>query len=548
MPVWASPTHTDPMTLFATTLDDDGPRARLILRLGRIGLALAAGAAAALAHPPFGILPGLLGYALLMFLAERSTSVRGAFWMGWLAGFAYFFISCWWVAEAFLVNEAQAWMAPFAASLLPAGLGLFWGTATALYRRFLPGGVKRALFFAALFCLLEWLRGHVLTGFPWNPAGASWRAGSAASQFASVVGVYGLSFVTVAAAAAFAPLLAAGPRKARLVAAALGALAVAALTVGGAVRLGQAQLELTDTVVRIVQADVDQESKWTPEAYRGIVERYVNLTARPGALTPDLIIWPEGALPASANQVLAAGSAEAVAIARALQPGQTLIMGLSRGVADPSAPEGGRYFNSLFVLADEGGDGLRIGAVYDKYRLVPFGEYLPAGGLLGALGIRSLTHMPVDFSAGPRPAPIDIPGLPRAQPLICYESLYPGFTPGSEGRPGWIVNISNDAWFGRTSGPIQHLNLASYRAIETGLPIARSTPTGVSAMIDPWGRVVGDQRLEPGESGVIDAPLPRPAGVTLYGRIGDLLFWLAVVAGLSAAAPWARLRRRRVRG
>lgn len=548
MPVWASPTHTDPMTLFATTLDDDGPGVRLILRLGRIGLALAAGAAAALAHPPFGILPGLLGYALLMFLAERSTSVRGAFWMGWLAGFAYFFISCWWVAEAFLVNEAQAWMAPFAASLLPAGLGLFWGTATALYRRFLPDGVKRALFFAALFCLLEWLRGHVLTGFPWNPAGASWRAGSAASQFASVAGVYGLGFVTVAAAAAFAPLLAAGPRKARLVAAALGALAVAALTVGGAVRLGQAQLELTDTVVRVVQADVDQESKWTPEAYRGIVERYVNLTARPGALTPDLIIWPEGALPASANQVLAAGSAEAVAIARALQPGQTLIMGLSRGVADPSAPEGGRYFNSLFVLADEGGDGLRIGAVYDKYRLVPFGEYLPAGGLLGALGIRSLTHMPVDFSAGPRPAPIDIPGVPRAQPLICYESLYPGFTPGSEGRPGWIVNISNDAWFGRTSGPIQHLNLASYRAIETGLPIARSTPTGVSAMIDPWGRVVGDQRLEPGESGVIDAPLPRPAGVTLYGRIGDLLFWLAVVAGLSAAAPWARLRRRRVRG
>jgi apolipoprotein N-acyltransferase len=131
------------MTLLTATLDDDGPRARLILRFGRIGLALAAGAATALAHPPFGFLPGLLGYALLMFLAERATSVRGAFWMGWLAGFAYFFISCWWVAEAFLINPAQAWMAPFAASLLPIGLGLFWGTATALYRRFLPGGVRR---------------------------------------------------------------------------------------------------------------------------------------------------------------------------------------------------------------------------------------------------------------------------------------------------------------------------------------------------------------------------------------------------------------------
>ncbi len=531
------------MTLFTATLDSDDPRGRLILRFGRIGLALAAGVGAALAHPPFGFLPGLAGYALLMLLAERATSTRGAFWMGWLAGFAYFLISCWWVAEAFLVNPAQAWMAPFAASLLPAGLGLFWGAATALYRRFLPAGVKRALFFAALFSLLEWLRGHLLTGFPWNPAGASWKAGSAASQFAAVAGVYGLGFVTVAAAAAFGPLFAAGPRKARIGAAALGGLAIAGLLIGGAVRLSQARLELTDTVVRIVQADVDQESKWTPEAYRGIVDRYVNLTARPGAVTPDLIIWPEGALPASANQVFAPGSPEAVAIARAVQPGQSLIMGLGRGLPDPSAPEGERYFNSLFVLTDQGGDGLSITGVYDKYRLVPFGEYLPAAGLLGALGVRSLTHMPTDFSPGPRPAPIDIPGASRAQPLICYESLFPGFTAGGAGRPDWIVNISNDAWFGRSSGPLQHLNLASYRAIETGLPVVRSTPTGVSAMIDPWGRVIGDQRLEPGESGVIDARLPRPTTTTLYGRFGDLLFWLAMLAGLATAAPWSRLRR-----
>ncbi len=512
-------------------------------RFGRIALALGAGAAAAFAHPPFGILPGLLGYALLLILAERSTRVRGAFWMGWLAGFAYFFISCWWVAEAFLVNPAQAWMAPFAASLLPIGLGLFWGTATALYRRLAPGGVRRVLLFAALFCLLEWLRGHVLTGFPWNPAGASWKAGSAASQFAAIAGVYGLSFVTVAAAAAFAPLAGPGAWRARIGTAVAGVAVLALLVAGGAVRLSQARLELTDTVVRIVQADVPQESKWSPEAYRGIVDRYLSLTARAGAVRPDLIIWPEGALPASANQVFAPGSPDAAAIAAAVQPGQSLIIGLGRGVPDPAAPDGGRYYNSLFVLTDEGGDGLRVAGVYDKYRLVPFGEYLPAGGLMGALGVRSLTHMPTDFSAGPLPAPIDIPGAPRAQPLICYESLYPGFTPGGGERPGWIVNISNDAWFGRTSGPLQHLNLASYRAIETGLPVVRSTPTGVSAMIDPWGRVIEGQRLDPGESGVIDARLPRPAAATVYGGIGDLLFWLAVVVGLAAGTPWRRLRR-----
>jgi apolipoprotein N-acyltransferase len=525
-------------------LDPAARRDRLILRFGRIALALAAGAGAALAHPPFGLLPGLLGYPLLLLLSERSGSTRGAFWMGWLAGFAYFFIGCWWVAEAFLVNPAQAWMAPFAASLLPAGLGLFWGAATALYRRLRPEGVARVLVFAALFCLFEWLRGHVLTGFPWNPAGASWKAGSAASQFAAVGGVYGLGLVTVAAVSAFAPLLAPGPLKPRVGAAVLGVTILAALVVGGAVRLSGAEVTLTPTVVRIVQADVAQESKWTPEAYRGIVDRYVNLTARPGAVIPDVVVWPEGALPASANQVFAPDSPDAVAIARALRPGQTLVLGLGRGVPDPNAPEGARYYNSLLALTDVG-PGLQLVATYDKYRLVPFGEYLPAGGLLGALGVRSLTHMPVDFSAGPLPAPVRILGLPPVQPLICYESLYPGFTPGGAARPQWIANISNDAWFGRTSGPLQHLNLASYRAIETGLPVVRSTPTGVSAMIDPWGRVVGDQRLESGESGVIDARLPRPAPPTLYGRWGDWPFGLALLLMLAPLAV-SYLRRRRV--
>ncbi|MEG0818524.1 MAG: apolipoprotein N-acyltransferase, partial [Brevundimonas sp.] len=181
-------------------------------RWGRIALALLAGAGAALAHPPFGVLPGLLGYPLLMLLAERSRKVKGGFWVGWLAGFSYFFIGCWWVAEAFLVNKDQAWMAPFAASLLPMGLGLFFGAATALYRRFAPQGARRVLLFAALFALLEWLRGHVLTGFPWNPTGASWQAGSAMSQFASVAGVYGLGLVTLAAVSALGLLASGGPR------------------------------------------------------------------------------------------------------------------------------------------------------------------------------------------------------------------------------------------------------------------------------------------------------------------------------------------------
>lgn len=524
--------------------DPNHPRHRLIVRWIRIGLALLAGAGTALVHPPFGFLPGLLGYPLLMLLAERSTSARGAFWMGWLAGFAYFFIGCWWVAEAFLVNPDQAWMAPFAASLLPMGLGLFWGTATVLYRRIAPAGVYRVLVFAACFALLEWLRGHVLTGFPWNPAGASWQAGSAMSQFAAVAGVYGLGFVTVAAVSAAALVRGPEARRSRIGGVAAGVVVLTALWVGGAVHLARAQLQFTDTLVRIVQADVPQESKWSPEAYRGIVDRYVNLTARPADRVPDVVIWPEGALPATANEVLAAGSPDGMAIAGALRPGQTLLVGLGRGEADVTAEGGARYFNSLFVLHDEGETGLRITGIYDKHRLVPFGEYLPMGQLMGRLGVRSLVHVPADFSAGPTPAPIDIPGAPRAQPLICYESLYPGFTPGANDRPGWIVNVSNDAWFGRTSGPLQHLNLASYRAIETGLPVVRATPTGVSAMIDPWGRIIADARLDPGEGGVIDAWLAQPAAITPYGRFGDGMFWLAVIASLALVPFRPRLQPR----
>lgn len=512
----------------------------------RIGLALLAGAAAALVHPPFGVLPGLAGYGLLMVLSERSGTVRGAFWMGWLSGFAYFLIGCWWVAEAFLVNPAQAWMAPFAASALPAGLGMFWGTATALYRRFAPAGVHRVLVFAALFCLLEWLRGHVLTGFPWNPAGAAWKAGSAVSQFASVAGVYGLSVVTVAAAAAFALLFTPGPRRSRWIAAGCGAAVFALLFAWGSVRLSQAHVVETDVLVRIVQADVAQDSKWTPEAYRGIVQRYVDLTAQPGAgaRVPDVVVWPEGSLPASGNDVFAAGAPEAQLIQNALRPGQVLLMGLGIGEPDPSVPEGGRYFNSLLMVRNTGRPAPEVRAVYDKHRLVPFGEYLPAGRLMGALGVRALTHMPLDFSAGPKPAPITVDGLPSLQPLICYESLYPGFTPAGAGRPAWILNVSNDAWFGATSGPLQHLNLASYRAIETGLPVVRSTPTGTSAMIDAWGRVIPGQSLGHGRAGVIDAFLPHPTGLTVYGRFGDGLFWCLILAGLAMMIPWRPRRRR----
>ncbi len=496
-------------------------------RWGRIGLALAAGLLAGLVHPPFNIWIGLIGYPVLMLLAERSARVRGGFWMGWLFGFAYFFIGCWWVAEAFMVNPAQAWMAPFAASLLPAGIGLFVGGATALYRALKPQGLARIALFVACFSGFEWLRGHVLTGFPWNPVGASWIAGSAPSQFASVVGVYGLGLVTLLAACAFGPVMAAFRDRKTWLVAAIGAVLFAGLFGFGSYRLASTQVQPSNTLVRIVQANVAQENKWSEDYYNDILQRYLQLTAQPAERTPDVVIWPESALPDLANNVFA--REDASAIAASLKEGQVLLAGLSR--ADVVPGQDVQYFNSLFALTAMGAEGLRIDAIYDKHRLVPFGEYLPLGDVMGAIGVRSLVQMPSDLSAGAKPVPLSIAGIPQVQPLICYESLFPGFTDGrAASRPAWIANVSNDAWFGQTSGPLQHLNLASYRAIETGLPMARATPTGVSALIDPLGRVVEGSRIGSGEARAVDVWLSKPLAVTPFGVWGQIPYGILMAA------------------
>jgi apolipoprotein N-acyltransferase len=497
--------------------------------------ALVSGALAALAHPPFGFWPGFFGWTLLILTIEGARTRWGAFLMGFLAAFAYFLISCWWVAEAFLVDkQAHGWMAPFAATLLPSLLGLFWGAAAVVYWRFGPATPWRAFAFAAVFMVAERLRGIVLTGFPWNPPGAAWEAGGPQSQVAAWIGVYGLSFLTILAFTAFAPAVLGGDRKKRFGMATVGVVTLIGVTVAGFVRLPQRPVPTTETIVRIVQPDVPQATKWDEASFRSIVQRYLALTASPprGALgEPDVIVWPEGALPGSVDDLLAPGSWVGPAIARSVEPGQTLLMGGYRG--EPAENGGARYFNSLLVLHDVG-DGLRVDGVYDKHRLVPFGEYLPFG--LGNIeALTALIHVGDGYTPGPRPAPLNLPNAPRVQPLICYESLYPGFVSDKGGRPAWIVNVSNDAWFGRSSGPRQHLNLASYRAIETGLPIVRATPTGVSAVLDGYGRIVGDSRLDPGESGVIDAKLPQALSPTLYSRVGDTLFWLMIAVSLASA-------------
>ncbi|RYF95493.1 MAG: apolipoprotein N-acyltransferase [Caulobacteraceae bacterium] len=512
--------------------------------------ALAAGAAAALAHPPFGLLPGLLGYGVILLLVDGASPerpLRSAFLRGWLAGVAYFAIGTWWVAEAFLVDiAAHGWMAPFAVTFMAAGIALFWGLAALLYRLARVGGPWRVLVFAAAFGAAEWLRGHILTGFPWNLPGESWKAGSLVSQSASVVGAYGLTVITVAVAATPA-LFWKAPRRTALIANGGAAALLLVLLAYGALRgplpptpPGQA------TLVRIVQPDVPQEAKYDPQAFTRIMGKYLSLTRRPGpdGRVPDIVIWPEGAVPALADDYLAQGTWTRAAIVEALAPGQVLLVGAARAEGTPDAP---RYFNSLLVLRREG-DGLVQLGRYDKHRLVPFGEYLPLDSLLSPLGVKNLVQIGDGFDSGPPPAPLAIPGLPVLQPLICYESLYPGFTRqgalASGKAPDLIVNVSNDAWFGATSGPLQHLNLASYRAIEEGAPMARATPTGVSAMIDAYGRVIPSTRIGQGAEAVVDVLMPPRVVKTPYRRLGDLPLLIFLIAALAVTAVfhWRRLK------
>lgn len=509
---------------------------------GRRGLALLAGLAAALAHPPFGVLPGLLGFAVILRLADRDAArpLAFGFSIGWFAGLGYFALSVWWVTEAFLVDAAShGWMAPFALVLLAGGLALFWGGGVWLYRAIRPQGIGRVVVFAGALALFEWIRGHIFTGFPWNLPGEAWRAGGAPSQAAALVGAYGLTWITVLLAASPAVAATAPRRAARGVAAA--ALAgLALLYAGGFWRLATAPPPRDQApVVRIVQADIDQKDKWRPENLDLIFGEYLELSARAPAAgrKPDLVIWPEGALPAVLDDLLAPGQPYPEALNAAFAPGQVLMLGANRVDVGPGG--GFDYFNTLVAFERQETGGLRVLGVYDKHRLVPFGEYLPLGDLMTRLGLRSLVHMPEDFTAGPSPAPLTLAGLPVVQPLICYEALFPRFAAGAAARAGvrpeWILNVSNDAWFGATSGPLQHLNLASYRAIEEGLPLVRSTPTGVSGVIDSRGRLAEDAHLGLGARGVIDAPLPAPAAPTLFARFGNWGFAIMLLISASMA-------------
>ncbi|HEX6113784.1 MAG TPA: apolipoprotein N-acyltransferase, partial [Geminicoccaceae bacterium] len=260
-------------------------------------------------------------------------------------------------------------------------------------------------------------------------------------------------------------------------------------------------------------------------------ERHLTLSAE-GRDAITHVIWPESAAPYPLDQD---GVARQM-IARVVPPSGLLLTGGERFDLSREPP---LAWNTLFVLDDAGA----ILARYDKRDLVPFGEFLPLRGLLGRLGLEKLTHGSIDFQPGPGRQTITLPGLPPVSPLICYEAIFPGSVVDPDARPDWLLNVTNDAWFGRSSGPYQHLAMARMRAIEEGLPLVRSANSGISAVVDPWGRI--EARLGLGETGALDVALPQPLpGGTPFARTGPVIA-LAPAGVLALCALLLEARRRR---
>ena len=473
----------------------------------RYALAAALGAATALAQPPVSW-PVVLFLALppLAWLLDGARSWRGALLLGWVTGAAHFAAALFWIVDPFLVEpEIFGWLAPFALAGMAGGLALFWAMPFALARGVWPAGLRRLLALAALWALADLARAYVLTGFPWGLPAYAWVE-TPVIQTVALFGPHMLGLLTLVAA-----LL---PARRSWRAASVALALVAAGWGYGAWRLSQPLPPRQPAVtVRLVQPDADQALKWQPGMAQTLFDRHLALTrAEPRA---DITVWSETAAPFLLDDRpdLLAESAAAAA------PG-TLILGIER--SEP-APGNERWFNSLAVLDHDG----RPVAVYDKHHLVPFGEYVPLSGLVARLGVPALTTLTGDgFTPGDGPHRITVPGVPPFLPLICYEAIFPQGLRAPEGRSEWLLQITNDAWFGEASGPYQHFAQARVRAIEQGLPLARAANTGISAMVDPYGRVVAS--LDLGEMGVVDTTLPSSLPPTPYTLLGDLFVLIAI--------------------
>lgn len=473
-------------------------------------VSLALGAVATLALPPVHLVPALLAFALWFALVARAEGVPAAAARGFAFGLGWHLAGLYWIGIAFFTDPER-----FGAFAVPAVLGL--ATLNALFPMLAAGVVallpRRAPLATALALALAWtvtdgLRETVLLGFTWNPLSIVWAPWPALLQPAAWIGSPGLTLWTAAIAILpGAALLAPGPRP--RVGPGLAALLLLLLAGSGVARLALVRPEPPPGPrIRIVQANIEQHHKWDPDKRAAWFRRHLELSASPADGPIDLVVWPESAVPYQIEREPVVREL----LGRAAPRGGYLVTGGDRFELDRQPPLAA---NAVFVL-DEAGT---IVGRYDKVDLVPFGEYLPFRPLLERIGLEKLTHGTIDFVPGPGRRTIRLPGFPAFGPLVCYEAIFPGRAIDPADRPAFLLNVTNDAWFGHSSGPHQHAAMAVLRAVEEGLPFVRAANTGISVVTDAFGREVA--RLGLGVTGVLDTALPgRLADPPLYRRTG----------------------------
>jgi len=487
------------------------------------------GVVATLALPPVYFLPVYYAaFPALVWMIGGTRTRRGAFWTGWWFGFGWFAASLYWIGNALLIfGDRHAWMVPFAVLGLPAVLAVFTGIAGAV-ASVGRNHLERALWLVVAWSATEWLRGHLFTGFPWNLLGYGWTGSADLLQSGAAVGAYGMSFAALLSAALPAALADPG-RKTRLGAILAAALIVALPWGAGAVRLAGApplDRSLQPGIgMRMVQAAIPQRDKWRSERRNQNLLLNLGLSVRNRPDWVKHVIWGENA----ATFFVEEQPDYREAMARVIPIGGLLITGAPRRTDNPL-----QIWNSVVALDVHGS----VVGHYDKSHLVPFGEYVP---LRGFLPIDKVAHGMTDYSAGSGPKTLRLDGLPGVSALICYEAIFPGAVADPADRPAWLLNLTNDAWYGITAGPHQHLAIASLRAVEEGLPLVRAANTGISAVVDPYGREIG--RIGLGRQGVLDFMLPKPTdGPTPYARFGDWIYGAALMLFMVGLAS-IRMRR-----
>jgi len=516
----------------------------------RCAAVFALGAVSTLAFAPFFAWPILLlTFPAIVWLADSAAAtsrpIHATAVAWWWFGFGYFFTGLLWIGEAFLVEaEIFGWLLPFAVTLLPAGMALYWALAGAAAALVWPSPsaqtaqhhIARVLIAASTLAIVEWLRGHVLTGFPWNTPGMALTMPLPLMQAVSVLGIYGLTlwavFICALPAVLFAiPNAIKNRNAAALVATLAGIPLIGAFALGAWHLAAPPSPFLNGVNVRIVQPSVPQRDKWIAAKQPGIFSDHLALS-KFGAdgINGNLdgishIVWPEAAMPFGPldhPEALAA-------IGQMLPPNVILLTGALRAERD-DATGNRKAFNSLLAFGDSG----KLVALYDKIHLVPFGEYLPFQATLEAIGLQSLTRQRGGFTPGPRPKPLlNVPGLPPIAPLICYEAIFPNEVVQTKQRPGLLLIVTNDGWFGNSMGPYQHFHQARIRAVEQGLPVIRAANNGISGVIDPEGRIL--QLINLNQRSTVDSLVPQMRTKTFYAAFGDIIFWLNLCAFMGTA-------------